>query len=44
MAKVQEQLQISDQERASDACADALSAVLLVAIAVTAAIYWISGQ
>jgi hypothetical protein len=46
MAKAQElpQTSISDAERAADSRADALSAVLLVAIAVLTAIYWISGQ
>lgn len=44
MAKAQELPQVSDDERAADSRADALSAVLLVAIAVLTAVYWISGQ
>lgn len=46
MARAQElaQTSISDDERAADSRADALSAVLLVAIAVFTVIYWISGQ
>ena len=36
--------QISDEERAADSRADAICAVLLVAIAVFTAIFWISGH
>lgn len=38
------QISISDEERAADGRVDALSAVLLVAIAVFTAVYWIAGQ
>jgi len=44
MAKEMPAVQISDEERAADGRADALSAVLLVAIAVFTAIYWIAAQ
>ena len=36
--------QISAEERASDSRVDALSAIILVAIAVATAIFWISGH
>ena len=44
MAEKPATAQISDGERAADGRVDALSAVLLVAIAVFTAIYWIAGQ
>jgi len=36
--------EISADERASDSKADAMSAIILVAIAVATMIYWLSGQ
>jgi hypothetical protein len=44
MAKALDSVEISDQERAADSRADALCAILLVAIAVVTAIYWIAGH
>lgn len=44
MASQSNSAQISDQERAADGRADAIGAVLLVAIAVVTAILWISGH
>lgn len=37
-------IEISAEERAADSKADAISAVLLVAIAVATAIFWIAGH
>jgi hypothetical protein len=37
-------IQIPDEERAADSRADAMCAVLLVAIAVFTAVFWISGH
>ena len=44
MADKQHILDIPDGERAGDSQADAMAAVLLVAIAVVTAIFWISGH
>jgi len=44
MAGTPAQPRISDEERDADGRADAISAVLLVAIAVAAAIFWIAGH
>jgi hypothetical protein len=44
MAHTNTPTEISAEERAADSKADAISAVLLVAIAVVTAIFWISGH
>ena len=44
MANPDNSIDISAEERAADSKVDALSAMLLVAIAVCTALFWISGQ
>jgi hypothetical protein len=44
VAKQNSGSEFSADERASDSRADAMSAVVLVAIAVATVIYWLSGQ
>ena len=44
MAHQQHTAEIPEEERAADSRADAIAAVLLVAIAVTTAIIWIAGH
>jgi hypothetical protein len=44
MANPDNAIDISAEERAADSKVDAISAILLVAIAVITAILWISGQ
>ena len=44
MTQTHETMLIPDAERAADSRADALAAVVLVAIAVVTAIFWISGH
>jgi hypothetical protein len=44
MANPNNPVEVSAEERAADSKADAISAVLLVAIAVFAALFWISGH
>ena len=44
MANPDNAIDISAEERAADSKVDAISAILLVAIAVFTAVYWISGQ
>jgi len=44
MANPNTPVEIPAEERAADSKVDAISAVLLVAIAVAAALFWISGH
>ena len=44
MANPNTPVEISAEERAADSRVDAVSAVLLVAIAVVTAVFWISGH
>jgi len=44
MANPDNRIEISAEERAADSKVDAISAILLVAIAVFTALFWISGQ
>lgn len=44
MANPDNPIEISAEERAADSKVDAISAILLVAIAVFTALFWISGQ
>ena len=44
MANPKTPVEIPAEERAADSKVDAISAVLLVAIAVIAAVFWISGH
>ncbi len=44
MANPDNSIEISAEERKADSKVDAVSAILLVAIAVFTALFWISGQ
>lgn len=44
MATDTTQIEISDEERAADGRADAYAAIVLVAVIVLTAIFWVSGQ
>jgi len=44
MANPDNSIEISAEERDADSKVDAISAILLVAIAVFTALFWISGQ
>ena len=44
MSKAEQDVGISDEELRADGKADSIAAVLLVALAVVAMVYWVSGH